>query len=298
MQVVAAGACQFADPYCVRVISRTSVLHALLLACTVATAGCRNVDPRAPGDDGSEQLAVSELTVLPAIPEPQPEKIAEAHLNLGMAYLRRGELNKALDRLDKSRAQKADNPLLYNVYALVYQALGEALQAEENFRRALRMDQDNSRVRNNYGQFLCEQKRYPEARKLLLSVLDDPLYESPQIVYVNLASCARDQGDSDQAYHYYQEALSRAPGFSSVILYLGELDLERGDYQQARQRLQEYLLQAAHTARSAWLGVQIERVLGDQDALASYALLLRNKFPDSPQAAWYRQGSAPRAPAP
>lgn len=239
--------------------------------------------------------------MLAAIPQPEPEKVAAAHLNLGMAYLRRGEFDRALARLDKSRAQKADDPLLYNVYALVYQALGETQQAEENFRRALRMDRGNSRVRNNYGQFLCEQKRWPEARKLLLSVLDDPLYESPQIVYVNLASCARGQGDRDQAYRWYQEALSRAPELVSVLLFLGELDLERGDYQQARQRLQAYLRQAAHTARSAWLGVQIERVLGDQDALASYALLLRNKFPDSPQAARYRQeavpGSAPR-PAP
>jgi type IV pilus assembly protein PilF len=32
-----------------------------------------------------------------------------------------------------------------------------------------------------------------------------------------------------------------------------------------------------------WLGIRIERLLGDKDAEASYAMLLRRKYPNSEQ---------------
>ena len=56
-------------------------------------------------------------------------------------------------------------------------------------------------------------------------------------------------------------------------------DLER--YLPSRGYLQRYLEIAKHTPKSLWLGIRIERELGDRDALASYALQLENGYPDS-----------------
>jgi type IV pilus assembly protein PilF len=52
---------------------------------------------------------------------------------------------------------------------------------------------------------------------------------------------------------------------------------------QARAYLQRYSAIAQLNARALWLGVQIERQLGDRDAEASYALQLQKNFPDSQQ---------------
>jgi type IV pilus assembly protein PilF len=41
---------------------------------------------------------------------------------------------------------------------------------------------------------------------------------------------------------------------------------------------------AAATAEALWLGVRVERRLGDRNSEASYALQLRNKFPNSREA--------------
>ncbi|MEE9575548.1 MAG: type IV pilus biogenesis/stability protein PilW, partial [Gammaproteobacteria bacterium] len=56
------------------------------------------------------------------------------------------------------------------------------------------------------------------------------------------------------------------------------------NYLSARAYLQRYLEISAHTARSLWLGINIETELGDKDALSSYELLLKNKFPTSKEA--------------
>jgi type IV pilus assembly protein PilF len=48
--------------------------------------------------------------------------------------------------------------------------------------------------------------------------------------------------------------------------------------------LQRYLEVGAHTAQSLWLGIRIERELGDRDALASYSLQLEKSYPDSEEA--------------
>jgi len=49
----------------------------------------------------------------------------------------------------------------------------------------------------------------------------------------------------------------------------------------ARGYLQRYLEQAPHSAKTLWLGIRIERALGDENAVSSYALLLKANFPDS-----------------
>ena len=49
--------------------------------------------------------------------------------------------------------------------------------------------------------------------------------------------------------------------------------------------LQRYLAVARHSAGSLWLGIRIEQQLGDNDALSSYMLSLKNNFPDSKEAA-------------
>jgi type IV pilus assembly protein PilF len=70
----------------------------------------------------------------------------------------------------------------------------------------------------------------------------------------------------------------------SVISY----DVAR--YLPARAYLQRYLEIGRHTPQSLWLGIRIERELGDKDALASYTLQLENGFPDSTEAGLLSSG--------
>ena len=47
--------------------------------------------------------------------------------------------------------------------------------------------------------------------------------------------------------------------------------------------------QVAQDARGLWLGIRLERIYGDTDALASYELALKHLYPDSPEYKAYLQ---------
>jgi type IV pilus assembly protein PilF len=70
---------------------------------------------------------------------------------------------------------------------------------------------------------------------------------------------------------------------------MAAISYEDAQYLPARAYLQRYLVVARHTARSLWLGIRIERKLGDVDAVASYALALSNRFPESDEARLLRE---------
>ena len=66
---------------------------------------------------------------------------------------------------------------------------------------------------------------------------------------------------------------------------MAKLSLESGQYLSARGYIERNLQSAADTPEALLLAVKIERALRNKDAEASYALRLRNMFPDSPEAA-------------
>ncbi len=76
----------------------------------------------------------------------------------------------------------------------------------------------------------------------------------------------------------------RNPDIAPVLIQMAGLAYKQGKYLSARDFLQRYLKLSKHTSKSLWLGIRIEQVLGDKNAISSYALLLRNNFPDTNEA--------------
>ena len=68
-----------------------------------------------------------------------------------------------------------------------------------------------------------------------------------------------------------------------ALLQMTDLSLQLDRALQARAYLQRYRDVAQMTARALWLGVQIERQLGNHEDEASYALQLQKNYPDSAQ---------------
>ena len=65
----------------------------------------------------------------------------------------------ALDELRKAIMADSGYGPAYNVYGLVYMDLAEDKLAEENFRRAIELNPNNSDARTNFGWFLCTRGR-------------------------------------------------------------------------------------------------------------------------------------------
>jgi type IV pilus assembly protein PilF len=64
-------------------------------------------------------------------------------------------------------------------------------------------------------------------------------------------------------------------------MQMARISFEVGENLSSRAYLQRYLEIAKPNPASLWLGIQNERILGNQDAVSSYTLMLKNRFPDS-----------------
>jgi type IV pilus assembly protein PilF len=214
----------------------------------------------------------------------EPVVIAAANINLGIEYMRRKEYDKAMEKLTVARKAAPKHAPVYNALGLLSQRMGDARDAERNFRHALRIDKNNSNIMNNYGQFLCTMNRHEEAERYFLDAALNPLYETPEIPYTNAGTCACNHGKVNKAVTYFEKALSIEPYIPTALLQMAEISYRKNAYLVARDYLKAYLYTSKHTEKSLWIGILIEQQLDNKNVVSSYALLLRNKFPETEEA--------------
>lgn len=215
---------------------------------------------------------------------PSKTEAAQYNLQLGIGYLRQGDLRKAQAKLEKSIADDDTNATAFSALGLVYERLGDDAGAEEKYRRAVRLAPDNPDVLNSLAIFLCMKKNeVSDAMQLFDKALAVPLskvFTNKAMLYTNAGTCIS-RTDLDRADTYLRAALATDPKFNPALLQLAYVANMRGNYLQARAFIQRYLAAATASADALWLAVQIERALGDSAAASQYGERLKKEFPQS-----------------
>ncbi len=207
---------------------------------------------------------------------------ARAHSDLGAAYLQQGKYEIALSEFNEAIQIDPSFALAYNGLGLVYAALGEDAKADASYKKAIQLQPRSSESHNNYGSFLCSRNRYDESIKHFLEAVKNPLYSTPNLAYANAGICSARKNDINNAEIYLNKALQIQPLTHSAATQLAEIQFNRGDVVTAKRTLQNALV-ARPSAETLWLGIKIERALGDKDSVSSYALQLRQQYPNSEQ---------------
>ena len=248
----------------------------LIMLAWCALAGCA----------GQQQGRESTLPQsAPTMGEESSERMrARIHTELASGYFEIGNLPVALEETREALRADASYGPAYNIAGVVYGALNEDRLAEENFQRALKLNPNDSDANHNYGQFLCQRKREEEGIRYFLAAVRNPLYGTPERSYTNAGVCARRRGDPAGAENYFQLALKSRTAPPQALYNMADLAYSRGDFSGAKAYLSRLTQVAVPNAEVLWLGVRVERQLGDRNSEASYALQLRNKFPDSKEA--------------
>lgn len=209
---------------------------------------------------------------------------ARAFTDLAGAYFARAQYKTALDELRKAITADSRFGPAYNVYGLVYMELAEDKLAEENFRRAIELDRADSEARNNFGWFLCTRGRYDEGLDQFSIALRNPLYTHPEQAMANAGQCAERKGDLALAESNLLKALKLQPDNANAVIKLAGLYFRKGRLIEAQRLLARHADLTPPTAESLWLGVRLERKLGDRAQEAAYGLQLRKRFSDSNEA--------------
>lgn len=221
-----------------------------------------------------------------------PEKAAEANATLGLRYMLQGNNELALEKLKRSLDYDDNYAPAHHYLAELYRRLDRPEEADRHYSQALRYNEsDDTSLYNNYGAFLCTSGRFDEGEKQFLRVLENPVYPRPDQVYENLGLCMEGKPDLERAEEYLRKALQRNPRLPKSLLAMSRITLAKQNHLSARAYLQRYQAVAAPTAESLWLGIQVERVLGNKDAVASYGLMLKSRFPDSPENRLYLESN-------
>jgi len=237
-------------------------------------------------------------TLVPESNAPQakpadPKYRAKIHTELAAAYYQAGSMAVALEEVRIALEADPDYVQAYSVRGLIRAQLKENVKADEDFQRALKIAPKNPDVNNNYGWFLCETGQPRQAIQYFLNAVKDPLYETPEVAYANAGKCALKAGDMDGAQEYLLQALRLSKNSAPETRYqLANVFYLRGNLDESKIYLNEAVKALdTPTPEALWLGVRLERKLGNKAGEGSYASQLRSRYPTSKEYQSFLRGN-------
>lgn len=214
---------------------------------------------------------------------------AKAHADLGMGYVREGQLNIALEEAHKAIAADASFALGHNLLGVVQMYLLENQAAQDAFAEALRLEPNDPEINNNYGWFLCQTDRANLSYPYFTSASKNTLYQTPTKPLTNAAICAITSGDDKLGEEFATKALRADPDNLDARFLLAELLYRTGRYFDAKQQLTD-VLKVMPSPQSVWLALRIERKLGNSEEESRYAAQLRREYRETREYQSLRQG--------
>jgi len=265
------------------------VRAALLAAALGALLGACAVPPPAPTPAPSATETRDRVT---ASDEPEAQKRARARMELASAYFSRGQMTTALDQVKLAIAADPLYGEAFNLRGLIYSNLGDRTLAEESFKRALQLNPRDADAMHNYGWYLCQQQRYGESNAMFTQALMVPQYRGLARTLLAQGVCYAHAGQLAEAEAALVRAYELDPSSPFTATNLSEVLYRRGDFERARFYVRRVNSQRdVSNAQTLWLAARIENKLGNREGAADFGTQLRNRFPDSREAAAYSRSA-------
>ena len=222
-----------------------------------------------------------------SVPVNQGKAVAD-YMNLAKGYVQGGYTERAVKPLNRALEIDPRSADVHGLLGMVYQIQGENSLAEKSFKTALSYNGQATDVRNNYGAFLFKQNRLSEAYRQFELASEDVSYPSRSRTFENMGVVALRQGNQVQAAQHFDKALRLNSSLPRATLELADLYFSQGNNRKAWQYYQRFIGLSQQNARSLWLGIQLARLNGEKDKVASYALQLERLYPGSKELREYR----------
>lgn len=220
------------------------------------------------------------------------QKRANIRLQLAVGYLEQRQMQVALDEIKQALAADPDYADAYGVRALIYMEMNEIDLADENFKRAMRLAPNNPDLANNYGWFLCQNKREAEGLRHFEQALKNRNYASPEKALNNAGLCSLRLKQDDAAEDYFRQAFKLDPASQMTNVNLAKMYFGQREFQRAHfyiSRVTRANKSDVLPANVLWLAIRIERKLGDSAAESVLVTQLRRHHSSSAEfAAWQR----------
>ena len=219
------------------------------------------------------------------------DRLSATRMELAGAYLGRGQPIDALDQVKLALQAKPDNPSAYGLRGLIYGTLGENEKADESFHRAMQLAPHDGDLIHNYGWFLCQQRRYPDAEAEFALAIAEPSYRSVPRTMLVQGICQARAGKAQDAERTLSRAYELDPANPTIAVNLTEVLYRNGQYERARFYIRRVNNNAdLASAQTLWIAARIEHKLGQEAQVQAMGAQLRNRFPQSPEALLFEKG--------
>lgn len=208
-------------------------------------------------------------------------QIADTNVRLGLGYLKQGRDEAALEKLQKAIDVMPDFAEAHSSIALAYERLEQPAKASEHYETAVELKPKDGSIHNNYAVFLCRQGEFEKAETHFLTAIQNRKYRTPAQALENLGMCMMQIPDWVKAETYLRKALKMDPKLPGALLQMARVSFEKQRMMSSRAYLQRYREVAPLGPDGLWLGIQVEKKLGDNAAVLEYETLLRKNYADS-----------------
>jgi type IV pilus assembly protein PilF len=248
----------------------------LVLGTSLLLAGCKTTTTV----DGA---TVPNNSGTMGVVEGDAKKRAAVRLQLAANYYQSGQIEIAIDTARRAIDLDPQSAGAHALLGLMLMDVGQVVQADASFQKAMAIDRDNPDLNNNYGWFLCQTGHERDAIAYFDRAVANRLYSSPARALQNAGICLLRGHDEAGAERYLLRALqfdatSPIAKFQLAQMYLHQRRFDRCDF------YFDLLVRTTEpNAEVLWLGARIAHAKNDGVTERSYNEQLQTRFPDAAQ---------------
>ncbi len=265
-------------------MGRSALLACGVVACVAGLSGCANSGSGASASEGGG-------AVFTPSDEPEARRRARIRLELATNYFENGQTTVALDEVKQALVADPGYSDAFNLRGLIYMRLNEFGQAEDSFRRALGLRSNDPNLLHNLGWLHCQQRKYPEADQSFVTALANPAYTARSKTLMARGLCQVEAGQPAEAEQSLLKAYELDAANPVVGYHLASLLLRRNELKRAQFYIRRLNNSDFANSETLWLGIKVERTLGDVVAMRQLVDQLRRRFPESRELGAYERGA-------
>ncbi len=167
-----------------------------------------------------------------------PTKVAQGYYDRGVNYLQMKDYERAIVEFQRAIKTDPKNKNSYYALGIINDMMGKYADAEKNYKQAVDLDSEFSEAYNALGVVYYKQQRWKDAQKAFQKALENKVYSTPHVPYLNLGDMYMAQREYGKAVESYRES-KRLVNQDITVYKLGTALLAAGSVKEAISELQE-----------------------------------------------------------
>ena len=165
-------------------------------------------------------------------------KMAEGYSQKGLAYLQDRNYELAAVEFNRSIQTDSSNKVSFYYLGVISDMQGRPEEAIKYYKEAISLDGDFSEAYNALGAVYSKQQKWGDALKNCKKALENKLYTTPHVPYLNMGRVYMAQKDYAKAVEAYRDA-KRYVSLDIISYELGQVLFEAGRTKEAIAEFQE-----------------------------------------------------------